>query len=64
MTDEEIIGEEPTQMGKALAHRWLAQPDTGCRPAHAAFTEQGVEGDKQVQIDRSQIHAGPPGSYY
>ncbi|WP_281034106.1 MULTISPECIES: hypothetical protein [unclassified Mesorhizobium] len=51
-------------MGEALAHRRLAEPDTGRRPAHAPFTEQGVEGDKQVQIDGSQIHAGPPKLHY
>jgi hypothetical protein len=52
--DEQRIVEQIAQPAQRLAQGRLAQADAGTGTGYVAFGDQGVESDKQVEVDGVQ----------
>jgi len=48
---KQLVAEVAAQSGEGGAGRGLAQADALARPGDAAFTQEGVQRDEQVQVD-------------
>jgi len=55
-TNEKFIAKEGAKTSEGIAHGGLGEPDASCGGAHISLFQKSLEGKKQVQIDRSNIH--------
>ena len=54
--DEKLVCEHAAQAAERIAHGRLTEPDLVRCLGHVAFGKQRIQGNQQVQIDRSKVH--------